>query len=327
MSGSNRNLIIIIVGILGVCVCGACVAVGGFLYISTSSVTSAAATVAAQLTSVPIGTPFVIPTIGLPTIPALPTTGPLPTIPGIPTSIRNSTAVATPPVLIPRTPTPGGIARATATTSISRNTPVAGGTTNVVFTDEFKTPCNLVDDDNDKRTFHCENNSYTMLNKTGTSRWVYYNDEYDDIVMEVDAHAVSGPDFIEYGVIFRVSSGGTDFYGFTLTRDGKYTLWRCEDPCQDSTDFIDLLSYTASPSVKSGTAVNHIKIVAQGDQIAVYVNDQWLNTVTDDSFSSGTFGLFLNNKDPNAKAAFEHLKVSEITGKLTLPKGVPTKTK
>jgi hypothetical protein len=143
--------------------------------------------------------------------------------------------------------------------------------------------------------------------------------------MEVDAHAVSGPAFIEYGVIFRVSSDGTDFYGFTLTRDGKYTLWRCQDPCQDSSDFVDIISYTASPTVKTGTATNHIKVVAQGDQIAFYVNDQWLNTVTDDTLSGGTVGLFLNNKDANAKAAFEHLKISKINGQFNFPKGVPTK--
>ncbi|MEP7199295.1 MAG: hypothetical protein ABI874_05700, partial [Chloroflexota bacterium] len=199
------------------------------------------------------------------------------------------------------------------------------GSTQVIFTDNFSGKCSLPEPDDDKHTFKCESGSYTMLNKTGTSRWVYYTDvEYDDSVIEADAHAVSGPPFVEYGIVFRMTDDGKSFYGFTLTRDGKYTVWRCESPCTDSTDFVDLISYTVSNAVKAGTATNHIKIVAQGNQIAMYVNDQWLNTVTDSTFASGTLGFFLNSRDPNGKAAFDNLTVSQINGRLTLPKGVPT---
>ena len=71
------------------------------------------------------------------------------------------------------------------------------------------------------------------------------------------------------------------------------------------------------------------KVVAQGNQIAIYLNDQWLNTISDSSFSSGSVGFFINNSAANAKAAFSHLVVSQINGKLTLPAGkpVPTATK
>jgi hypothetical protein len=310
---NNRNLIIAIVGVLGVCVCGVCIAFGAFTYITgQQAVTSAMATVQA------IGTPFALPTFTLPTLPANPTSAPLPT-----TSRSVPTTAGTPPIILPRGTPTSAVRLGTPTTSISRGT-AAAGSTKVVFTDNFSSPCKLVEGDSEGRTFKCENNTYSMLNKTGTSRWVYYTDSYSDIVIEADGHAVSGPTFIEYGVIFRVSSDGKNYYGFTLTREGKYTLWRCDNECTDSTDFIDLISYTTSPAVKSGTATNHLKVVVQGNQIGIYVNDQWLNTVTDSTYDSGSVGFFLNNQDPNAKAAFANLSVAEISGRLTLPRGVPT---
>lgn len=222
-------------------------------------------------------------------------------------------ATATPtPAIILRTPT--GI------TPIRTPTPVKSDTT-VVLTDNFTGTCNLLEGDNDKRTFKCENGTYTMLNKTNSSRWVYYSDEWPDIVMEADARAISGPAFIEYGIIFRVAGDGKSFYGFTVTRDGQFTVFRYNDP-----DFTDLISYTSNPAIKTGANTNRLKIVAQGNQIAAYVNDQWLNTVTDSNFQNGTVGLFINNRDPNAKAGFSNLKVSQINNRLTLPRGVPTAT-
>src|SRR5512138_2490751 len=78
MNGSNRNLIIIIAGIIGVCICGACVVAGVTVALpiitAANQGAGALATVQAELTLQPIGTPFRLPTIGgLPTIPSIPT--------------------------------------------------------------------------------------------------------------------------------------------------------------------------------------------------------------------------------------------------------------
>jgi hypothetical protein len=298
---NNRNIIVIIVGLAGLCVCGiACVAgmasLGALSFIGSTG-----------------STPSSTPAISLATETATP---------GI-SLLRNT---PTPPIILPRSsPTPAiNLPRTTPTLSIGRGTPAGGGgTTKVVFTDDFSAPCKLAEGDSAQRTFKCENGTYTMLNKTGTARWVYYTDEYTDLVIEADAHVVSGPSFIEYGLIFRVSSDGKTFYGVTLTRDGKYTIWRCANPCGGSSDFKDLVAYTLSSMVGPGTATNHFKVVMQGDQIAVYVNDAWVNTATDSNVSSGSVGLFINNSDPNAKVAFENLTISQITGRLPLPKGTP----
>ena len=286
---SNRNLFLIVGAILGLCLCGACVAAAGTVFVLPAFVNTPTAT----LEIFPVFTPA-----------------------------PSSTVARSSPTPV-RTTAPATVAPSNTPFRLSTPTRPAGSTS-VVFTDDFKGTCNLPEGDNDKRTFSCENGEYVVLNKVNSSRWVYYTDSYDDIVLETDGHAVSGPPFIEYGVVFRVAEDGKSFYGYTITRDGRFTLFKYKDP-----DFSDLITYTNDPSVKKEFALNHFKVVAQGNQIAIYLNDQWLNTISDSSFSSGSVGFFINNSAANAKAAFSHLVVSQINGKLTLPAGkpVPTPTK
>ncbi len=192
--------------------------------------------------------------------------------------------------------------------ALSTDAPAPPIRTTLVFTDEFTTgDCNLIEAENERRAFKCENGEYTMLGKIDGSRWAYYDDEYEDTVVEVDAHAVSGPSFIEYGLVFRVASDGKSLYGFTLTREGKFTVFRYQD---DS--FTDLLPYTASGAVNADTATNHLKVVMQGNRISVYANDFFLGSVTDSNLQRGAVGLFLNSDSANAKAAFSHLRISTI---------------
>ncbi len=285
---SNRNLFIIIGAIIGLCVCGACATAVGALVVLPAISTTPTPTIEVF----PVFTP--------------PPAATLPRSTGTPSIVR---------------PTPGATAVASPIIRLGTPTRSSGGSTTVVFTDNFTGTCNLPEGDNDKRTFACANGEYTVLNKVNSSRWVYYTDSYDDIVLEADGHAVSGPPFIEYGVIFRVSDDGKNFYGFTLTRDGRFTLFKYQDP-----DFSDLITYTSDPAVKKETATNHFKVVAQGNQIAIYVNDTFLNTISDTSFSSGSVGFFINNSAANAKAAFSNLSVSQINSKLTLPAGKPVPT-
>ncbi|HET6317724.1 MAG TPA: protein kinase [Chloroflexota bacterium] len=208
-----------------------------------------------------------------------------------------------------RRPTTRPATAATPLAQPATPAPVPTVHSTLVFSDNFKTgDCNLLEGDNDRRTFKCEDGQYTMLSKVDGSRWVFYDDEYQDTVIEVDAHAVSGAAFVEYGLVFRVASDGQSLYGFSLTRGGKFTVFRYQD---DS--FTDLLPYIVSSAVRSDTATNHLQVVMQQDRISVYANDVFLGSVTDSNLKQGAVGLFLNSDEPNAKAAFSNLRISTIS--------------
>ncbi len=209
--------------------------------------------------------------------------------------------------VLPETPATPTATMVVAATGTATRPPAINAT--LVFSDNFTAgACHLPEGDNEKRTFKCDNGEYTMLNKVDGSRWAYYDDEYQDSVIEVDAHAVSGPTFIEYGLVFRVASDGKSLYGFALTREGKFTVFRYQNNA-----FSDLLPYISSSAIRAGTATNRLKVVMQQNRISVYANDQFLSSVSDSNLPKGAVGLFLNSDSPNAKAAFSNLRISTIS--------------
>jgi hypothetical protein len=46
-----------------------------------------------------------------------------------------------------------------------------------------------------------------------------------------------------------------------------------------------------SPHIKTGTQVNRVLGVCDEDELSLYVNGQWLATVTDDEYVRGDVGL------------------------------------
>ncbi len=161
-----------------------------------------------------------------------------------------------------------------------------------------------------------------MLLKTADSaRWVFYPIPFDDAVVEMNARVISGSGDIEYGVVLRMSKDGNNGYVFGLTNNGEYGAY-----LYSNQGWIDLVSPTASSAVETGTAKNRLKLIAQGNQIAFYVNDQFLNTVTDSTLSEGFGGFYLSVRNPNVKVAFSDLHVSKINRPLTLSRPQPTPT-
>jgi hypothetical protein len=286
----SRNVIITIVAIVGLCICGTCgVALAGFYFYSSelaNLVTTPTAT-ATIVISTPTNTPAPIATLGL---------------------------RSTLPPLIGGTPTRAATTTAGSNTPTRAATTATSGNTAVVFTDNYSGLCNLVVGDNADREFKCDNGEYSMLLKTKGSRWAYYTEEYSDFVLEVDGHIVSGPADFEYGVVFRVAKEGKGFYGFTVTRGGSYSVFRYQNG-----DYTDLVKYTASSAIKSGLAMNRLKVVAQGRQIALYVNDTWLTTIADSNLTTGGFGLYVNTESDNAKAAFDNVSLSKINRPIAVP--------
>jgi hypothetical protein len=137
--------------------------------------------------------------------------------------------------------------------------------------------------------------------------------EYDDFGAEVEAQPTTS-DTTEYGIIFRVSgsSDSRSYYIFGVTSKGKYYLQKKLDGQWVDTDPV---SATSSPTIKQGQAKNVLRVLARGDQILLYINGNLVNTVTDDSISSGSVGIFAGTADNEAaSAAFTHVLVVDAEG-------------
>jgi hypothetical protein len=141
-------------------------------------------------------------------------------------------------------------------------------------------------------------------------------------VVEVDARIVRGASDVGYGLLFRLDANGDNYYLLDVTRDGRAGLFRYTRP-----NFTTLIDLTALDAINPGTGTNHLKLIAQGDQLSAYVNDQLLGTVRDTRLSVGRVALYIESDEPNAEVAFDNLHVSDVSQSLAGPTGGATRTR
>lgn len=107
------------------------------------------------------------------------------------------------------------------------------------------------------------------------------------------------------GVIFRVeNTNPNQYYNFSIRQDGLYNLEVVNGSGGPT------LTEGSNPAIKQGlNETNLIAVVAQGPNIALYVNHQLLGKVTDSSYSRGPLGLFAVVYTQPTEVAFSNAKV------------------
>lgn len=204
------------------------------------------------------------------------------------------------------TPTP-----APTFTPVATSTPVPSPTpeVSVVFEDsEFTNSCST-ESTTDVDRF-VENGQFIM--RVNTPKYVGWvectTSEYSDVVIEVDASLVAGPEVGSYGVIFRYGLDANEFYVFEISGDGYYRLGI---DGSEHTEMDIITDWTESSAINKGLATNRIKVSVVGNSIQYYVNDQFLGEAQDDRLTNGTFGFFASSYDEGGvQVAFDNLKVS-----------------
>jgi len=142
---------------------------------------------------------------------------------------------------------------------------------------------------------------------SGNVNQSYQDGEYEILIRLKNFWGGSVPplhDLSNYSIAadMRIPNGSAGFYGLIFDRvdwdhfyvfvssssSQVYAVLR-HDPA-----WVLLTPFTSSSAIHSGSAVNHLRVDRSGDQIAVYVNDQWLTTLSDNTYfgSSNEVGLF-----------------------------------
>ncbi len=179
----------------------------------------------------------------------------------------------------------------------------------VLFEDsEFTNSCNT-DSTSDVERF-VENGQFNMLVKS--SKYIGWTEctkvEFADVIIEVDATQVAGPNINMYGVIFRYGLENDEFYVFAISGDGFYTL------AIDGVDHTEpeiMVDWTEASAINRGQRMNRIKVVAIGGNIEYYVNDQFLGEMQNERLASGTVGFFAGSvEEGGVQISFDNLKIS-----------------
>ncbi len=133
------------------------------------------------------------------------------------------------------------------------------------------------------------------------------NHTFGDFVLEVEATQVEGNPGNSFGVLFRMRSP-SEFYRFDITGDGNYVIERRN---ADGTWSRLLDDWTPSSAISQGlNNTNRLKVVAEGAKLTFFVNDQELQTITDNAYLSGNIALDVGTFGQTASSvAFDNVVV------------------
>ena len=105
------------------------------------------------------------------------------------------------------------------------------------------------------------------------------------------------------GITFRVT--GSNFYLFAIAPDGSYHF--------DSVNGISLPTVVrqgTNPAIHTGlNQSNLIAVVAIGNSISLYVNNNFLVKVTDSTYSSGQIGVAASENSNATDVIFSNARV------------------
>ncbi|MEA5079090.1 MAG: hypothetical protein VB013_11030 [Anaerolineaceae bacterium] len=139
--------------------------------------------------------------------------------------------------------------------------------------------------------------------------WSVAGKKYADVKIDVDGVLLSGPSNDVFGAVCRFSDAN-HFYGFLISHDGYYGIFKMENGSLILADQDQGLKY--SDVILQGGTVNHITATCQGDKLSLAVNGQLLSIVQDDSYASGQIGLIAGTyENGGSELFFDHLQVSQ----------------
>ncbi|HNB55026.1 MAG TPA: hypothetical protein PK530_23955, partial [Anaerolineales bacterium] len=235
----------------------------------------------------------------LPDPTATPTLTPLPT--ETPTLTLEPTATLTPTPTATETPVPTDTPTLEPTATLSV----------VLFQDDFSDP-NLAEWSQNRDTdgiTDFEQGGYRIwVNK---SDWIFWSNPgliFNDVIVEVDATKLAGPDSNEFGIICRYVDAD-NFYFLTITSDGYYSMSKYLNgeyyALSDET-------FVATDYVNTGAAMNHIRADCIGNTLSIYINGQFVASATDSEFASGDVGLMAGSYNTaGADILFDNFVVTQ----------------
>jgi hypothetical protein len=135
--------------------------------------------------------------------------------------------------------------------------------------------------------------------------------KFGDVVIEVDAAQISGPESNNTGYGFFCHRNETaetaTSYALLISGDGFYSI-------QKSTggDFDFLVEWTESDAVKKAPAVNRLKAECTSGMLRLYANDKLLVEIADSDYPEGDITLAaVTFEDVPLTVEFDNFEVSE----------------
>ncbi len=142
---------------------------------------------------------------------------------------------------------------------------------------------------------------YCVANKTNFSNFKF---EAQMTILKGNAGGIVFRDIGLENYYFRL-------YYFSIGQDGSYSLQRYVHAPGNS---FSQLAHGQSPFIKTGLGqTNLITVFAHGNNIDLYVNQQYLTSVTDSTYTQGQIGLAAQSQADPTEVAFSNAQVYALS--------------
>ena len=146
------------------------------------------------------------------------------------------------------------------------------------------------------------------VNEPNTDLFANPGQFFEDMVIEVNASRVGGPDNNSFGLICRYQDE-QNFYSAQISSDGYAGIFRMKN------GVVKLLGHDqmiAVPAILGGSAVNQIRFECVGTSLTLAVNDVPVDTRKDKNFENGDVGLIAGTlEETGTLIAFDDFIVTQ----------------
>lgn len=139
---------------------------------------------------------------------------------------------------------------------------------------------------------------------------------FGDFRLDVDAGLTSGDPSNGYGVYIRGASTQNSnlglYYRFEVYGDGSFFIYKGFVDNNGKPQSVSLKQSGPNNAIAHKGQLNHLTIIAKGQQLSFIVNGTNVSTFTDNSYKSGVIALFVSNVlnvAPGAQATFKNLAI------------------
>jgi len=110
------------------------------------------------------------------------------------------------------------------------------------------------------------------------------------------------------GLIFGLSEESFEFYSFEVSIDGSYGIYRYYDGIWTT------LKQEQSPHVNTGTSVNHLEIIRNGENIIAFVNGAQVASLKDPTYLGSRYVGIIARKDDlyNHDLRFDNFRINHL---------------
>lgn len=113
------------------------------------------------------------------------------------------------------------------------------------------------------------------------------------------------------GMIFRGDNINSKFYVFDVCQNGSYNLYRYID--YKGSDSRTLASDTSATINKGQNRANLIAAVAYNSYLYIYINEQFVASVSDETYGHGQIGVVADNYNGSTEVMFNSVRVWNLT--------------